>query len=346
VRSGGHSYEAFSTNQHGVVLDMNLFQNLTISSNNIVTAQTGIRLGDFYNRLNDHNNFTAVGGTCPMVGLGGLMLGGGFGYISRKFGLACDRVVGVDVMLWNGTVIHANTSVYSDLYWACRGGGGGNFGVVTSLDIAPISNLGQVTFFYVNTLTNDLKAFLNTPAMLALTTGKKVTITTKVGGYNSFLQQEQPRDDRQWFKATNNYIAESSLLPFASLQTLYKEAMQNVSYKPQLVQFHAYGAKSQVNMVKPTDTAFPHRAMAWHLQTYTTTNKMPGYSTFMERYNWITHGLFPDAQYIDYVDSWLNDEENPGAYMNSYYNVNAERLRGVKKMYDPFRAFDFPQAIR
>jgi FAD/FMN-containing dehydrogenase len=71
-------------------------------------------------------------GTCPSVGIAGLTLGGGHGYASRKLGLACDALVGLTIVTASGEVLRCDAHRHADLFWACRGGGGGNFGVVTS----------------------------------------------------------------------------------------------------------------------------------------------------------------------------------------------------------------------
>lgn len=81
---------------------------------------------------------TVVSGTCRPVGFAGLALGGGFGVLSRQFGLALDRVVGFEVVLPSGAVVVADAGTNADLFWALRGGGHANFGVVTSFAVATV----------------------------------------------------------------------------------------------------------------------------------------------------------------------------------------------------------------
>ena len=73
------------------------------------------------------------GGGCPTVGVAGLILGGGWGYSSRFLGLACDSLLEVEMIDYKGNKLILNENSNSDLFWACRGSGGGNFGVVVSL---------------------------------------------------------------------------------------------------------------------------------------------------------------------------------------------------------------------
>ena len=90
------------------------------------------RLGNIYNTLGAHG-LAIPAGTCPSVGIGGHALGGGFGLASRAWGLASDNLVSVRIVTADGQILVADAKHHGDLYWACRGGGGGNFGIVTRL---------------------------------------------------------------------------------------------------------------------------------------------------------------------------------------------------------------------
>jgi FAD/FMN-containing dehydrogenase len=92
----------------------------------------GARLGNIYNTLSNHGRAIPAG-TCPSVGIGGHVLGGGFGLASRAWGLASDNLVSCKIVTADGAVLVADKHHHSDLFWACRGGGGGNFGIVTQL---------------------------------------------------------------------------------------------------------------------------------------------------------------------------------------------------------------------
>ncbi|MHB8458435.1 MAG: FAD-binding oxidoreductase, partial [Acidimicrobiales bacterium] len=86
------------------------------------------------------------GGSCPSVGLAGLALGGGLGVVDRKFGLTCDNLEAADVVLASGEVVTCTSSSHSDLFWALRGGGGGNFGVVTEFRFST-HRIGSLALF-------------------------------------------------------------------------------------------------------------------------------------------------------------------------------------------------------
>jgi hypothetical protein len=102
-----------------------------------VRAGAGTRLGGLYAALQPHG-VTIPGGTCPSVGIAGLALGGGLGILGRTYGVTSDRLVGAQVVLADGRVVDCDEHHEADLFWALRGAGAGNFGVVTSLVFRPV----------------------------------------------------------------------------------------------------------------------------------------------------------------------------------------------------------------
>ena len=131
VRGGGHSAGGFGMWDGALVIDLSLMRSTTVSpENHTVRADGGCTLGDI-----DHAT-VAFGMAVPTgilasTGIAGLALGGGVGYLSRRFGLTADNLLTADVVLADGTLVTASDSSHSDLFWALRGGGG-NFGIVTS----------------------------------------------------------------------------------------------------------------------------------------------------------------------------------------------------------------------
>jgi FAD/FMN-containing dehydrogenase len=130
-RAGGHSYGGYSTTS-GVVVDVSRINRVSLTADRRAVVGAGARLIDVYTALAVAGR-TVPAGSCPTVGITGLALGGGVGFSSRKFGLTCDHLVEATVVLANGSVVVANAHHHADLYWALRGGGGGNFGIVTRL---------------------------------------------------------------------------------------------------------------------------------------------------------------------------------------------------------------------
>jgi hypothetical protein len=131
-RAGGHSYGGYSTSS-GLVVDVTPMSRVQPGPTALVGA--GARLIDLYDSLNSAG-VSIPGGSCPTVGVAGLALGGGLGVVGRLHGLTCDAISSVQVVTADGRLVTASATANSDLYWACRGGGGGNFGVVTSFSFA------------------------------------------------------------------------------------------------------------------------------------------------------------------------------------------------------------------
>lgn len=131
ARSGGHSYAGYSTPDRGLVADVGPMNDVLVDADGTATIGAGARLADIYATLGAAGR-CIPGGSCPSVGVSGLTLGGGIGVLSRLHGLTCDSLLAADVVLADGTRRTVSMERDPDLFWALRGGGGGNFGIVTS----------------------------------------------------------------------------------------------------------------------------------------------------------------------------------------------------------------------
>jgi FAD/FMN-containing dehydrogenase len=130
VRGGGHSVAGFGTNDGGIVLDLGPMKGLHIDpERRLAWAQPGLTAGEYTVAAAAHGLATPFGDT-GSVGVAGLTLGGGIGWLARKFGLAIDALEAVEIVTADGRPITASAESHPDLFWAVRGGGG-NFGVVT-----------------------------------------------------------------------------------------------------------------------------------------------------------------------------------------------------------------------
>ncbi|HLG66098.1 MAG TPA: FAD-binding oxidoreductase [Ktedonosporobacter sp.] len=131
IRSGGHSYAGYSTTT-GLIVDVTGMHAITVdAAGGTATIGAGARLIDVYAAL-AQQGMALPAGSCPTVGIAGLTLGGGVGVIGRKFGLTCDNLLSAQVVVADGRILTCDANHDPDLFWALRGGGGGNFGVVTS----------------------------------------------------------------------------------------------------------------------------------------------------------------------------------------------------------------------
>jgi FAD/FMN-containing dehydrogenase len=145
MRSGGHSYGGWSSVTGGLVLDVSEMNSMRFGSGT-VTVGAGIDLINFYGGLAARGK-AVPGGSCPTVGIAGLTLGGGIGVLARTYGLTCDNLRSLDVVTAAGNTLRCSPTSHEPLYWASRGGGGGNFGVATSLTFGTHNLTGLVLFF-------------------------------------------------------------------------------------------------------------------------------------------------------------------------------------------------------
>lgn len=175
VRGGSHNVAGFGTNDGGIVLDLSLLRNIRIDpKRQTARAGGGATWGDM-----DHAGhafgLATPGGIISTTGIGGLTLGGGFGYLTRRYGLSIDNLISADVVTADGKLRSASADENADLFWAIRGGGG-NFGVVTSFEFRmhqvhtvyggpiffPVDASEQVLHFYREFMANaprELSAF-------------------------------------------------------------------------------------------------------------------------------------------------------------------------------------------
>ncbi|GHE12654.1 FAD-binding oxidoreductase [Streptomyces alanosinicus] len=143
VRSGGHSFAGWSTSE-GVVIDLSRLNRVRVTGST-VRVGPGAQAVDVLGALAPLG-MSVPAGFCPTVCPGGFVTGGGMGWQFRKYGPTSDRLVSAQVVLADGSVVTASQRENPDLLWALRGGGGGNFGVVTDFELAPTHEPHVVTF--------------------------------------------------------------------------------------------------------------------------------------------------------------------------------------------------------
>ena len=182
VKGGGHSAAGYSLNSGGIVIDFSLMKRMTLDGDTL-KVQAGARWIDIYRYLQSNGKgLIPIGGGCAPVGVSGFVLGGGYSFASRSYGLSIDNLISLTVVDVEGNVRTVSASSTSrddiDLFWACRGGGGGNFGIVVQLHLqlqkprTPRMLMAQVRFptaqaqdvigFYndwVETLPNEMACY-------------------------------------------------------------------------------------------------------------------------------------------------------------------------------------------
>ena len=158
-RSGGHSYVGVSTAAGGLVVDMGRIRGVDYdAASRTALVRAGSRLFDVHEALEPHGRSLPTG-TCPTVGAAGLTLGGGVGVEGRAHGLTCDAVAALTVVTAAGRTLQVDASHHADLFWALRGGGGGNFGVVTAMRVRTFP-AHVVGFYFVSWAASDAAAVI------------------------------------------------------------------------------------------------------------------------------------------------------------------------------------------
>jgi FAD/FMN-containing dehydrogenase len=161
VRAGGHSVAGLSMCDHGVVIDLSHMRGVAVDARaRTATVEPGATWADFDSATAAHG-LASTGGLISSTGVAGLMLGGGIGWLQRKYGLACDNLMTADVVTAEGEVVRVSEADHAGLLWGLRGGGG-NFGVVARFEFAlhPVSTvLGGLMLFPLERAKQVLQGF-------------------------------------------------------------------------------------------------------------------------------------------------------------------------------------------
>jgi len=161
VRGGGHSVPGFGTCDDGMVIDLSGMRGVRVDpATSTARAEGGATWGDF-NAATYPFGLATTGGIISTTGVAGLTLGGGIGYLARGFGLSIDNLLSADVVTADGRLVPAREHENEDLFWAIRGGGG-NFGVATSLEfrLHPVKEIyGGPMFFELSEVENILNFY-------------------------------------------------------------------------------------------------------------------------------------------------------------------------------------------
>lgn len=164
IRNGKHNYEGYSNGDSTLIIDVSEMTGIKFdSSSKLLYLEGGVTNQQVYDFISSRQ-YPFPGGTCPTVGVSGYVLGGGWGLTCRLLGLGCDSLIEIELIDFEGITIVANRNQYSDLFWACCGAGGGNFGVVVSMTFTLPPTIDQVTIIeidYLNVKQKEQTEFLN-----------------------------------------------------------------------------------------------------------------------------------------------------------------------------------------
>jgi FAD/FMN-containing dehydrogenase len=383
ARSGGHALEGWSSVDGGVVIDVSDMNQIDVDeSAGVATAQTGATQGAVVDALGRKGYTIPTGGEAD-PGIAGVLLGGGIGLLVRSMGLACDHLVGVEMVVPSGEqgaqVIQADEDHNADLLWASRGGGGGNFGIATSFTfkIRPIST---VTIYEATWDWQHLSELFSVWQELAPSAddwldswfgaSSKAAGTITSNGMFIGSEETRLRDLLQPLFGIGK--------PKVAIQTMpYRDAWfkfagpddpENMPHKDKFSSVWVYDSlpSEAIETLRSFLTDAPNaEANIWCLSWGGAVGRIPTDATaFFHR---------KARYYIEWECPWENASEEKeaiawierfrvamgpyvrGSYINvpdssindlrTYYGDNLARLQQIKRKYDPQNVFRFEQSI-
>ncbi|MGH8951807.1 MAG: FAD-binding oxidoreductase [Acidimicrobiia bacterium] len=253
VRSGGHSLSGHGVSEDGIVLDLSGMKGLHIdATQRTVWAQSGLTAGELTKAVGEHG--LAVGfGDAGSVGIGGITLGGGVGFLVRKLGLTIDSLLAAEVVTADGRLIDVDAENHPDLFWAIRGGGG-NFGVVTRFKFG-LAEVGEVFggMLMLPATSEVIKSFVD----LAEAAPEELSGIANVmlAPPMPFLPEEQhgkPVLFGIMVYAGDPSEGEEVLAPFRTLATPLMDMLQPMSYPEIYEQLEEGGAPTPAGFVVRT----------------------------------------------------------------------------------------------
>ena len=371
VRAGGHSYSGKSSCDGGLMIDLQPMQGVRIDPE---IKRAYLESGSLLGQL-DHEcaafGLATTAGTVSHTGAAGLTLGGGLGRLGRRFGLACDNAVSFDIVTADGRFLRANDKENSDLYWGLRGGGG-NFGVVTSIEyrlhdmdpvvlggtiVWPLAQAREVLRQYRDIAVDAPEVVNLDPALLSGPDGPVVGIEVCWSGDRN-QGEAWLKKLRAFGKPLRDNIAP---MPYAALQASGDELLAPGRYyylkSGMLTQLNDEGIDVIIDSFKrmpnwyilffdhcggayrrtaPAATAFPNRDMLFTLGAHSIWPNKDDIeeNTAKMRANWRELAPLTKGFYTNYMD--------PDVTLAGYrenYGSNFERLVALKAKYDPNNLF-------
>lgn len=374
IKSGGHSFEGFSSNNDGMVINLSQMKRIDWLDNNDIRLEAGLKLSELHEQIYDKGRLISAG-SCGGVGIAGLTLGGGYGFFSRKYGLTCDQLIDAEVVTADEKVIHAKEN--PDLLWALRGGGNGNFGVVTKFIFRtePIpktfsSYTIKIRNLTVETLQSSLSKFFEVTTQFPLEAfGAFVlngtTLTLLVTNYGDENIADQVSEmafgntissslDKPLVPALKRYYGRKDPLYFKNASCGYFNSFEDLAQPLPLIfeevtkhrgiifQINTLGG----NINRPefvSQSCYPHRDMnylgelqGYYEKTDQEPNILEGFSAIQQ----ILKESGVEKHYRNYPDINFEDWEH------AYFGDNYAKLQHLKAMLDPEDVFQYPQSIK
>ena len=374
VRGGGHSAPGYGTNDGGLVIDMSPMKGVRVDPHRRTVRAEGGVLWRELDRETQVFGLATTGGTVSNTGIAGLTLGGGLGWLMGKHGLTVDNLISADVVTADGTFRLANVTDNADLFWALRGGGG-NFGVVTSLEyhlhpvtqvlgglvLYPLEQARAVLRFYRDfcpSLPDEAEAFA-----ALLTAPQGMPVVALLLGYNGTLEQGEKilGPARRFGTPIADLVGP---VPYTARQTMldapnaehglhrYWRSAFTEQISDGLIDAVVEGAASFTSPLSaliffymhgaatrplPTETAFAARRAQWDFDAI---GQWADAATSDQHIAWV-RALWPRCEPHLLGKAYVNHlaaDDRP-EIVRASFGENYARLREVKTVYDPTNLF-------
>ena len=383
IRGGGHNVAGNALCDDGLMIDLSLMKDVQVDAKtHTVTAQAGCTLGDM-DRATDSYGLAVPSGIVSETGIGGLTLGGGVGWLVRKFGLTCDNLISAEVVTADGNQMTANAEENDDLYWGLRGGGG-NFGVVTSFQyrahevshvlggmvIHPSSAARDVFNFYRDFSTNAPDELTTYSAFLTLPDGAPAFVVIVCYCGDPVAGEKVLEPLRNFGSPLDDTI---SHIPRLAMQTMFDEAFPygNHNYwksafideltddaigtliehanriaSPQSALMCEYYHSPQSSRIDDDATAFSHRGHQYDIGIigqWTDPKENDKHMTWARE---AYDAMQPYANGRIYANMMGGDQMTEVEQLRATFGINYERLAALKQKYDPTNFFRLNQNIK
>jgi FAD binding domain/Berberine and berberine like len=375
-RGGGHCFAGRSSTD-GIVLDLSGLDGICVTDDGAATIGAGARLGQVYAALHAYGQ-TLPAGCGPTVGITGLTLGGGIGLLGRKYGLTCDRLTGAQMVLADGSIADCDQDHEPDLFWALRGAGGGQFGVVTSLrfDTVPEPMTTRIEAHWQGAALGELAATWQTWAPDApdeltvnLTLESEPGAPVRATLFGASTLEEGPTRE-----LLREFTEQAGVAPMIELSTglpYHRLKDTFTGLDPRELPGTALRIRSEFFSRAMSDRTLESlltqlgepRTMSRRQLTFTpmggaynaVAEDGTAFAHRSERFL-LEHIAGPDDPWVDRSRATAHADGSGRVYPNfpdpalddwaaAYHAGNYPRLAAVKKAYDPQRFLDFRQAI-
>lgn len=380
VRGGGHNYAGKAVCDDGLMIDLSPMKDIRVDPvRRTARAQAGLRLGEFDRETQKFGLATTLGVNTD-TGIAGLTLGGGYGWLAGKYGLACDNLMSAEVVTADGRVIQASAELHADLFWGLRGAGA-NFGIVTSFEyrlhsVGPVLG-GMVLHSLSDKVLCFFDEFSSTAPDEVTTVGAVLTGPDGKPAFGILACHCGSRDDgenvlkplRTFSQPLADLIAPR---PYVEMQTLLDEAwppgrlyynkahiiralsdgavrtvLEYASAMPTTVSNIAFqqlhGAASRVPV---SETAFPHRYDHYDLLVHPATDNPAESEKIIKWARKCWEALQPFVERAVYVNALEDALEEGERRVREAYGPNYDRLVLLKNKYDPANLFRLNSNIK